>query len=71
MSTCIKDKDVPDYEWGICVNQLRVYAIDDVTYVIKPDNSLWARGGIFTAEVGTKDKGYKLIEQNVKKVEGN
>lgn len=71
LSACKKDKNEPYFEWGVGVNQLRVYAIDDVTYVIKPDNSLWARGGIFTAEVGTKDKGYKMIEQNVKKVEGN
>ena len=68
---CKKDNNDFDLEGGVGINELNVYAIDDVTYVIKSDNSLWARGGIFTAEVGTKDKGYKMIERNVKKVEGN
>jgi len=40
LSACKKDKNEPDYELGIGVNQLRVYAIDDVTYVIKPYNLL-------------------------------
>ena len=68
---CKKDSKEPDSTWGTKENELRIYAIENVTFVIKKDNSLWARGGNFTYEAGNKNNGFKLVENNVKKVEGD
>lgn len=68
---CKKNHEEPEKDWITSENQLRIFAIADVTYIIKADNSLWARGGVFTNKVGNKDKGFKLVEKDVKKIVGD
>ncbi|MGM1430006.1 RCC1 domain-containing protein [Sphingobacterium lactis] len=63
----IEDVDL-DQVWGGSARPFPVYTIDDATYIVKEDGTLWARGRIFSTAPGANASGYMQLESNVKKI---
>lgn len=71
--SCKKDKDDIEDEdldqvWGGSERPFPIYTIDDATYIVKEDGTLWARGRIFSTSPGVNEAGYIQLESNVKKI---
>ncbi len=63
----IEDVDL-DQVWGGSARPFPIYTIDDATYIVKEDGTLWARGRIFSTAPGANAAGYMQLESNVKKI---
>ena len=71
--SCKKDNDdIDDVDldqvWGGSARPFPIYTIDDATYIVKEDGTLWARGRIFSTAPGANAAGYMQLESNVKKI---
>lgn len=71
--SCKKDKnDIEDENidqvWGGSARPFPIYTIDDATYIVKEDGTLWARGRIFSTSPKANAAGYLQLETNVKKI---